>query len=119
MTNRYGGRCSRCGGYVAPGVGTVERRGDHWVVQHDECPEITSGLGIGGSGSDDYSIHTAQSPSGPEYQHGRAPAGRQVCPAGTTYGYSDPGGRCAICGEPADYNPSAGQNLCSRHWDEY
>lgn len=119
MINKYAGRCRRCGGLVAAGAGTVERQGDHWVVYHDECPEITSGMGVGGYGSDDHNIHAEQPQSGPEYQHGKTPAGRRVCPAGTTYGYSDPAGHCAICGRPADYNPNAGRNLCSRHWDEY
>lgn len=81
--------------------------------------DVESGLGIGGIGSDDYNIHTeGEGPSG-GYVHGSIPAGAQVCPAGTTYGQSDPDGRCAICGQPADWNPGAGQNLCDRHWDSY
>lgn len=80
--------------------------------------EITSGLGIGGTGSDDYNMATEPA-AVPEYMHGHAPAGGRVCPAGTTYGESDPDGCCAICGRPADWNPGAGQNLCARHWDEY
>lgn len=83
-----------------------------------EETEITSGLGIGGVGSDDYNIHTEPAAL-PEYAHGHAPLGAKVCPAGTTYGQSDPDGRCAICGRPADWNPGAGCNLCDRHWDEY
>lgn len=83
-----------------------------------EDVEITSGLGIGGVGSDDYNIGTEPAPL-PEYAHGHAAAGTQVCPSGSTYGQSDPDGRCAICGSPADWNPGAGRDLCYRHWDEY
>jgi len=50
---------------------------------------------------------------------GRPPRG-QVCPTGTTNGQPGrPGDRCATCGEPADWNPGAGQLLCPSHWDEY
>jgi len=119
MTNKYGGKCGNCGQYVATGTGTVMQEHGRWVVYHTECPEITSGLGIGGIGSDDCNIHTERDTAGDGYQHGTALAGSQVCPAGTTYGVSDPGGRCTRCGARADYNPSAGQNLCARHWDEY
>lgn len=118
MQNRYAGRCGRCGGMVPANTGTVEKQNGRWVVYHTECPEITSGLGIGGIGSDDCSIHT-ELVSGPEYIHGHAPRGAQVCPAGSTYGQSNPGARCTICGQPADWNPGAGRNLCARHWDEY
>jgi hypothetical protein len=81
--------------------------------------DVESGLGIGGIGSDDYNIHTEAERPGTGYMHGDAPAGTQVCPAGTTYGKADPDGRCTRCGQPADWNPGAGQNLCARHWDEY
>ncbi len=59
MTNRYAGKCGRCGVTVPAGNGTLEKRNGSWVVYHSgECPEITSGLGIGGVGSDDYSMAT-------------------------------------------------------------
>lgn len=50
MKNRYDGTCARCGMDVAAGAGNVTKRDGRWVVAHDECPEITSGLGIGGAG---------------------------------------------------------------------
>lgn len=118
MQNRYAGKCSRCGRTVPEGAGTVEKQNDRWIVIHIECPEIASGLGIGGAGSDDYNINSDMI-NATAYIPGSKPAGAQVCPAGTTYGTSDPDGHCAICGKPADWNPGAGQNLCSRHWDEY
>jgi hypothetical protein len=88
-------------------------------AQPNESMDVESGLGIGGIGSDDYNIQTERDAPGIAHVHGQAPAGSQVCPAGTTYGESDPDGRCAICGQPADWNPGAGQALCPRHWDEY
>lgn len=122
MINRYPGKCARCGLAVPAGAGELENRGGSWIVTHAEsCPPITSGLGIGG-GSDDYNIHTEGDRDGDrdsDYIHGENPAGTQVCPAGTTYGISDPNGRCARCGAPADWNPGAGEHLCPRHWDEY
>lgn len=119
MKNRYAGKCARCGQIVPEGAGTIENINGRWIVSHTECPEITGGLGIGGAGSDDYNIWTERDSAAPVYKPGNAPAGAQVCPAGTTYGQSDPGGRCARCGKPADWNPGAGENLCPRHWDEY
>lgn len=119
MQNQYAGKCGRCGMTVVAGAGTVEKRNGQWIVFHTECPEITSGLGIGGAGSDDYNIHTERDAWPPQYIHGQAPRGARVCPAGTTEGQSDPGGRCEYCGQPADWNPGAGMNLCRRHWDEY
>jgi hypothetical protein len=120
MTNRYPGKCARCGLSVPAGTGKLEKRGERWIVYHDgPCPEITSGLGIGGAGSDDYNIHTEADRGGAGYIPGSEPAGMQVCPAGTTYGQSSPGARCARCGASADWNPGAGENLCPRHWDEY
>lgn len=81
--------------------------------------EITSGLGIGGVGSDDHNIHTTADTAEPSYIHGQAPEGAPVCSAGTTYGYSTPGGRCEYCGRSGDWNPGAGMTLCTRHWDSY
>lgn len=119
MVNRYDGNCERCGMRVPAGAGNLENRNGQWIVTHaGPCPEITSGLGIGGAGSDDYNIHT-EADRGIGYTPGLEPAGTQVCPAGTTYGKSNPGARCARCGAPADWNPGAGENLCPRHWDEY
>jgi len=119
MRNRYPGKCSRCGRNVPAGAGTTQNVGGRWVVTHDECPEVTSGLGIGGAGSDDYSTRTESVLPATDYVPGSQPAGSQVCPAGTTYGSSSPGARCEICGAPADWNSGAGQHLCPNHWDEY
>lgn len=104
----------------------IQWNGDH---NPHRCPkakptqtasmDIDSGLGIGGIGSDDYNMSTEDEGPDAGYVHGDAPAGTQVCPAGTTYGQADSGGRCTRCGAPADWNPGAGQNLCARHWDEY
>lgn len=59
MENRYPGKCSNCGLNVPAGAGKIEKRNGTWTVYHDgPCPDITSGLGIGGAGSDDYNIHT-------------------------------------------------------------
>ena len=83
-------------------------------------PEITSGLGIGGIGSDDYNIHTEIDAGGPEYAREAHAEGDVVTPAGTTDGRrGGPSDRCAICGKPADWNPGAGRLLCHRHWDSY
>lgn len=73
MTNRYGGKCGRCGGWVPAGAGTVAKGQDGgWIVNHLECPEITSGLGIGGIGSDDYNIWTeGEQPTRTSYDTGR------------------------------------------------
>lgn len=121
MTNRYAARCTRCGGWVPEGTGHLENRDGRWIVTHHECPEITSGLGIGGIGSDDHNIHTGLTPTvAPEtLQRESARAGEQVCPAGTTYGIRTPGKRCQRCGRDADWNSGAGMYLCARHWDEY
>ncbi len=81
--------------------------------------DISSGLGIGGIGSDDYNIHTEAGPVS-EYNRDAHSEGDYVYPAGTTQGRR--GGendRCACCGQPADWNPGAGEYLCSHHWDEY
>lgn len=80
MKNKYEGRCVRCGGTVPPGAGTIESKNGNWLVSHTECPEITSGLGIGGAGSDDYNINTEQNVAYPTYTHGQAPAGQQTWP---------------------------------------
>ena len=38
--NRYGGKCTLCGNWVAEGAGVAIKPADRWVVQHnaDECP---------------------------------------------------------------------------------
>ena len=46
-------------------------------------------------------------------------AGDHYAPAGTTNGVHTPGEHCSRCGEPADWNPGAGEYLCYRHWDAY
>lgn len=33
-TNRYGGTCRRCAGFVAPQMGVLLREGSEWVVEH-------------------------------------------------------------------------------------
>lgn len=66
MQNRYGGTCRKCGKYVDAGYGLAINAGGKWVVEHTTCPEIASGLGIGGIGSDDYNSRT-------ETGHGTAP----------------------------------------------
>lgn len=38
MTNRYPGKCTKCGQTVAPQAGTCEKVGGKWVVSHTECP---------------------------------------------------------------------------------
>ena len=119
MTNKYAGKCNKCGGRVNPGAGTVEKGINGWIISHVECPEITSGLGIGGTGSDDYNIGNADGGSIHDQQYFEAHEGEHVYPAGTTQGYRTPGKKCERCGQPADYNPNAGQHLCRRHWDSY
>lgn len=59
MVNKYPGKCANCGNTVHATYGIAEKRNGKWIVYHNpgECPEITSGLGIGGYGSDDYNIH--------------------------------------------------------------
>ena len=79
--------------------------------------DIDTTFAIGGIGLGDGAETWQPDPN--QYQHGKVPAGTQVCPAGTTYGQSDPDGCCFRCGVPANWNPCAGQNLCARHWDEY
>ncbi len=56
----------------------------------------------------------AQKPQTVNYQS----MGR-VTPTGTTEGQRIRNGRCAICDQPADWNPGAGRALCHRHWDSY
>jgi len=59
MTNQYAGKCAYCGMTVPAGGGTLKNERGRWVVYHSgPCPDITSGLGIGGAGSDDYNINT-------------------------------------------------------------
>ena len=117
MTNRYGGYCERCGGYVPAGAGTLEKKNGRWVVTHaGSCPEITSGLGIGGHGSDDYNIHSEPRTPAPRPT---VRAGQSFAPTGTTNGIRTPGKKCARCGQPANWNSSAGEYLCDDHWDEY
>jgi hypothetical protein len=70
MKNKYPGTCARCSMLVSANAGTVEKRDGRWLVYHDECPEITSGLGIGGIGSDDYNIRNT----------GEPPVGRATAP---------------------------------------
>lgn len=38
MTNRYPGKCTKCGQTVAPETGTCEKVNGKWVVTHTECP---------------------------------------------------------------------------------
>lgn len=119
MTNQYPGRCGHCGQTLPAGAGELRRVDGRWVVYHaGECPEITSGLGIGGIGSDDYNSRTERdtplaSPRRPEQ------AGARYAPAGTTQGIRTPGARCSRCRREADWNPGAGEYLCEGHWDEY
>jgi ribosomal protein L24E len=116
MTNKYPGKCRYCGGNVPAGTGKVEKVNGSWLVSHvGGCPEITSGLGISGVGSDDHNLHTE--PRG-RYQES-ARAGEQYAPTGTTYGTRTPGKKCHYCGAPANWNPGAGMYLCNDHWDEY
>lgn len=77
--------------------------------------DITSGLGIGGAGSDDYNIHT-EADTSISQDDGTS---RYVYPNGGTQGIRTPGTRCRICGVAANWNSGAGQHLCARHWDEY
>lgn len=56
MKNRYDGKCARCGMTVPANTGELKNENNKWIVYHTECPEITSGLGIGGAGSDDHNI---------------------------------------------------------------
>lgn len=57
MKNKYAGKCQRCGMTIAAGDGNLENRNGKWVIYHDgPCPDIESGLGIGGAGSDDFNI---------------------------------------------------------------
>lgn len=61
MTNKYSGKCSRCGLTVYSGEGNVEKKNGDWIVSHNgPCPDIESGLGVGGYGSEDYSIRTME-----------------------------------------------------------
>lgn len=84
-----------------------------------EQADITSGLGIGGTGSDDYNISTEGDTMTQEYDRESHKPGDHVYPAGTTQGTrGDDDDRC-WCGRPGDWNPGAGQVLCSHHWDEY
>ncbi len=49
MKNKYAGKCERCGMMVAAGDGNLVNQNGKWIVTHDgPCPEIESGLGIGG-----------------------------------------------------------------------
>jgi len=80
--------------------------------------EITSGLGIGGAGSDDYNIHTEGDTLWTTLRDQVKP-GEQFEPTGTTQGTYTPGERCARCGREGNWNPGAGETLCNRHWDEY
>jgi hypothetical protein len=117
MVNKFSGHCRYCGGFVPAGAGTVERVEDHWLVSHSGgCPEISSGLGIGGRGSDDHNLHSEGRESWPKPQ---ATAGERFAPTGTTEGIRTPGKRCNRCRRPANWNPNAGEYLCDRHWDEY
>jgi len=38
MTNRYPGKCIKCGQTVHPNTGTCEKVGGKWVTTHTECP---------------------------------------------------------------------------------
>jgi hypothetical protein len=38
MTNRYPGKCTKCGQTVHPETGTCEKVGGKWVVSHTTCP---------------------------------------------------------------------------------
>jgi hypothetical protein len=83
----------------------------------EEEIEITSGLGIGGIGSDDYNIHTEPTVISGITQ--KPEHGQHYAPTGTTEGVSA-NGRCAQCGRSgSDFNPGAGRYLCPSHWDEY
>jgi hypothetical protein len=66
--NQYPGMCQRCGQTVPAGQGTLARKNGNWLVSHSgDCPEITSGLGIGGHGSDDYSMATEGERPAPQF----------------------------------------------------
>lgn len=83
MKNRYPGICINCGQTVQPEQGDLIKKGDRWLVRHTECPEITSGLGIGGYGSDDYNIWTETPLSYSGTGHKRTNGGGQLwepCP---------------------------------------
>lgn len=94
------------------------------IGPNEECEieianvEITSGLGIGGVGSDDYNIHTEGDTLWTTLRDQVKP-GEHFEPTGTTQGIYTPGERCARCGREGNWNPSAGETLCNRHWDEY
>lgn len=87
-------------------------------TRRGDMADVSSGLGIGGVGSEDYNINS-EPPDAPEYDRDAQREGERVLPTGTTYGVrGGPNDRCR-CGRSGDYNPSAGQVLCARHWDEY
>lgn len=116
--NEFLAKCSYCGHWVAVGEGRVRQGKRVSTVYHDgPCPDISSGLGIGGIGSDDHNIHTDRD-TGP-WAKSSVPAGHMFSPTGTTQGERTPGAKCARCGKSANWNPGAGEYLCNRHWDEY
>jgi hypothetical protein len=39
MTNRYPGKCTKCGQTVHPETGTCEKVGGKWVTTHTTCPQ--------------------------------------------------------------------------------
>lgn len=119
------GRCPYCNQWVGIGQGVMRsvinnrvHREEMIIFHNGPCPEVSSGLGIGGTGSDDYNIHTETDRGG---QPAKPAAGTHYAPAGTTDGVRTPGKRCEHpgCWREADWNPGAGQYLCARHWDEY
>ena len=107
------GWCDICKGYC---YGDCEANGlrpepkNHYTSSYDSDYNIethvaiTSRLGIGGHGSDDYNINTEYTPYPPETPSHNNAGGN---------------GKCRECGKPAQWNSGAGGHLCSRHWDEY
>lgn len=65
MTNRYPGKCTRCGQTVSPERGTCEKVNGKWVVQHTECPtgESTSCNNSQGLPADWAEVQAAGAPS--------------------------------------------------------
>ena len=45
MTNRYPGKCDRCGAMVAATTGTLHRVNDRWAARHNRCAAVGSAYG--------------------------------------------------------------------------
>ena len=103
MSNRYPGRCCKCGGQVGVGQGVVDNSTGKWRLSH---PEGKCVLTISTHPSGDLGL--ASNIDGYEFKPDASVP-------------TESGAKCSVCGTThgVAWIAGAGQYLCYRHQDNY